>query len=55
MIAVRLAVQRRGGEMKLLNLPSRIYDLLVLTRLITLFDIVESEAHAISTFGASVA
>lgn len=50
LIAVRRAARQSGGEIKLLNLPSRIYDLLVVTKLITLFDTVESEADAIRAF-----
>jgi anti-anti-sigma factor len=50
LIAVRRATRQSGGEIKLLNLPSRIYDLLVVTKLITLFDTVESEADAIRAF-----
>jgi anti-sigma B factor antagonist len=50
LISVSLAVERGGGEIKLLNLPPRIYDLLVLTRLITLFEVVDSEADAVRAF-----
>ena len=50
LIAIRRATDEIGGRIKLLNLPSRILDLLVVTKLITLFDIVESEADAIRAF-----
>jgi anti-sigma B factor antagonist len=55
LISVRQAVRRGGGEIKLLNVPRRIQDLLVLTRLITLFEIVDSEADPASAFSAEAA
>jgi anti-anti-sigma regulatory factor len=39
-----------GGTIKLLNLPPRVHDLLVITKLITLFDVFESEKDALSSF-----
>jgi len=50
MIAVQSAVRREDGQVKLARLPRRIYDLLVLTKLITLFEVVPSEGDAISSF-----
>jgi anti-sigma B factor antagonist len=50
MIAVKLAAQRTGGDIKLLHLPTRIYNLLVVTRLITVFDVFESEEEAAGSF-----
>jgi anti-sigma B factor antagonist len=49
-IGVRLAIQRQDGEIRLLNLPTRVKDLLVITRLITLFEIAESEADVQNSF-----
>ena len=53
MVAIRHAADRSGGQIKLLNLPPRVHDLLVMTKLITLFDVVESEANAIQAFAAA--
>jgi anti-sigma B factor antagonist len=50
MIWTRIVVQKRGGEVKLINLPPRIYDLLVSTKLTALFDIVQSESDAVKRF-----
>ena len=50
LVAVRHAVDRSGGQIKLLNLPPRIHDLLVVTKLITLFEVVDSEADAERAF-----
>jgi anti-sigma B factor antagonist len=48
--AARAAVVEQGGSIKLLNLPRRVHSMLVITRLITLFDVFESEAEALESF-----
>jgi anti-sigma B factor antagonist len=48
--AIRSASERHRGTIKLLNLPPRVHDLLVITKLITLFDVFESEADAVRSF-----
>jgi anti-anti-sigma factor len=50
LVWVRQAVERAGGEIKLLALPPRIHNLLVLARLITLFEVVDSEVDALRAF-----
>ena len=44
------AVQNAGGELKLLNLTSKVRDLLVITKLVTVFDVKDDEASAVSSF-----
>lgn len=44
------AVRNRGGAVKLLNVTARLNDLLVLTKLLTVFDCFEEEADAIASF-----
>ena len=39
-----------GGTLKLLNLTRRVKDLLQITKLYTVFDVHDDEAHAISSF-----
>ena len=39
-----------GGSLKLLNLTKRLKDLLVLTKLLTVFDAYDTEAEAIASF-----
>ena len=39
-----------GGTMKLLNLTKRVKDLLQITKLYTVFDVHEDEAHAVRSF-----
>jgi len=44
------AVGRHGGSLKLVNLTSKITDLLVITKLLTVFDSYDSEAAAVNSF-----
>jgi len=43
-----------GGSLKLLNVTKRIHDLLVITKLVTIFDTFDSEADAVRSFSAAV-
>ncbi len=45
--------KNRGGALKLLSVTKRLKDLLVVTKLLTVFDTFESEADAIASFGAA--
>ena len=45
-------VSRQGGALKLLNLTKRIQDLLAITKLLTVFDTYDTEADAVTSFGA---
>jgi anti-sigma B factor antagonist len=45
-------VSRQGGKLKLLNVSKRIQDLLVITKLITIFDSYEDENEAVASFSA---
>ena len=42
--------KNRGGALKLLNVTKRLRDLLVVTKLLTVFDAFDSEASAIASF-----
>ena len=44
------AIDRDGGELKLLNLTQKLQDLLTITKLLTVFDVYESEADALGSF-----
>lgn len=50
LIANYTTISRDGGQLKLLNLTDKIRDLLVITKLLTVFDAYESEAEALNTF-----
>ncbi len=43
-------VTNQGGQLKLLGLTKRVQDLLQITKLYTVFDVHEEEAHAIRSF-----
>jgi anti-sigma B factor antagonist len=44
------AVNKEGGVLKLLNLTQKIQDLLAITKLLTVFDVYDSEAEALSSY-----
>jgi len=46
------AVNRSGGQLKLLGLAKRIKDVLALTKLLTVFEIFETEEEALDSFSA---
>jgi anti-sigma B factor antagonist len=47
------SVRKQGGELKLLNLTSKVHDVLQITRLYTVFDVLDSEAAAVNSFDQS--
>ena len=52
LVRCHLIVQREpGGAIKLVNLTSKITDLLTITRLVTIFDTFDSEQAALGSFG----
>ena len=44
------AVNKEDGTLKLLNLTQKIQDLLAITKLLTVFDVYDSESDALSSF-----
>ena len=44
------AINKDGGQLKLLNLTQKLRDLLTITKLLTVFDVYESEADALNSF-----
>jgi anti-sigma B factor antagonist len=50
MVGCFTTVARRGGKMKLLNIPPKINDILTITQLITVFDVFDSESDAVGSF-----
>jgi anti-sigma B factor antagonist len=47
------SVKSRGGQLKLLHVKDRIRGLLQITKLYTVFDVMDDEATAIESFGQS--
>ena len=50
LIANYTTVGRTGGQLKLLNLTEKVQDLLVITKLLTVFDVYDNEADALASF-----
>jgi anti-sigma B factor antagonist len=44
------STQKHGGSLKVANLPKRVQDLLIMTRLVTVFDTYDDEATALKSF-----
>src|SRR5271169_5868798 len=49
------SVRKQGGELKLLNLTNKVQDLMQITRLYTVFEIMDNEAMAVKSFDQSAA
>ena len=50
LVQVFATTSHLGGSLKLLNLTKRLRDLLVLTKLLTVFDSYDSESEAVASF-----
>ncbi|MFN2493122.1 MAG: STAS domain-containing protein [Pyrinomonadaceae bacterium] len=44
------AINKDGGQLKLLNLTQKLQDLLTITKLLTVFDVYDSEEEALKSF-----
>ena len=53
LVTALTSVRKQGGELKLLNLAKRSYDLLRITKLHTFFEIMDDEASAVESFSRS--
>jgi anti-sigma B factor antagonist len=51
LVALRITAQNAGGAIKLTNLTRRVGDVLQITKLLTVFEVYNSEAEAIESFG----
>jgi anti-sigma B factor antagonist len=50
MVSAFTSVTNQGGQLKLLNLTKRVKDLLQITKLYTVFEVFDDEAHAVRSF-----
>ncbi len=55
LVGAFVSVRKQGGELKLLNLTNKVTDVMQITRLYTVFDIMDDEAVAVKSFGQSAA
>ena len=50
LVSSHTAINKESGELKLLNLTQKLQDLLTITKLLTVFDVYESEEEALASF-----
>ena len=50
MIAAWTTLQKNGGEVRLLNLTQSVEELMMMTKLLTVFETYENEADAVASF-----
>ncbi len=50
LVSAYTSITNQGGRLKLLGLTNRVKDLLQITKLYTVFDVHEDEAHAVRSF-----
>ena len=55
LVSAFTSARKQEGELKLLNLTNKVHDVLQITRLYTVFDIMDDEAVAVKSFGNSAA
>jgi anti-sigma B factor antagonist len=55
LVSAFASVRKQGGELKLLNLTDKATDLMQVTKLYTIFDILNDEAAGVKSFGQSTA
>ena len=46
-----ITTKRQGGSLKLLHLSAHVREVLLITRLLTIFEVYQSEAVAVASFG----
>jgi anti-sigma B factor antagonist len=46
-------IRNQGGQMKLTNLSDRVRDILLVTKLLTVFDVYDNEADGTKSFAAT--
>jgi anti-sigma B factor antagonist len=55
LVSAFTSVRKQQGELKLLNLTNKVRDVMQITRLYTVFDIIDDEVVAVKSFGQSTA
>jgi anti-sigma B factor antagonist len=51
LVQIHATTKSKGGSLRLANVTKRLKDLLVVTKLVTVFDSYDSESEAVSSFG----
>jgi anti-sigma B factor antagonist len=55
LVAGYATLQKNGGDLKLLNLTLKVNELMMITKLLTVFDVFENETEAVESFDKSPA
>jgi len=55
LVAAFTSVRKQKGELKLLNLTNKVHDVMQITKLYTVFDIMNDETEGVKSFGQSTA
>jgi anti-sigma B factor antagonist len=55
LIGAFTSVRKQGGDLKLFNLTNKVQDVLQITKLFTVFDILNDETAGVKSFGQSTA
>jgi anti-sigma B factor antagonist len=55
LISSHSAVTRNGGQIKIFNLTKRVSDLLTITKVLTIFEVFDSEQEALGSFQQAAA
>jgi anti-sigma B factor antagonist len=50
LVQIHATAKNKGGSLRLVNVTKRLKDLLVVTKLVTIFDSYDSEADAVASF-----
>jgi anti-anti-sigma factor len=50
LVAAYTTVTNRGGKLKLVGLPPKVNDILQITQLVTVFEVMETEEEAVDSF-----
>jgi anti-sigma B factor antagonist len=53
LVSAFVTVRKQGGQLKLLNVDDKVADVMQITKLYTVFDILNDEAQAVASFGPS--
>ena len=51
LVSAFTSVRNQGGELKLMNLTKKVHDVLQITKLYTVFHVIDDEAAAVAAFG----
>lgn len=55
LVGAFVSMRKQGGELKLLNLTNKVTDIMQITKLYTVFDIMNDEAAGVKSFSQSTA